>query len=249
VTAELSGLRALVTGGGSGIGLATARMFAERGVRVACLDLDVSAVAPPLAGVSGDVSSDEVEHSVAAAIDALGGGLDILVNNAGVLTRGTVLDTPIDEWRRVFETNVFGMVRVTRAVLPWLRVSSHAAIVNTCSLGALVGLPGAVAYSSSKGAVYSLTLALAADHLPDGIRVNCVVPAPVDTPWIRRLVAAAPDPDAVLAAAAARQPNGRLVAAEEVAAAVCYLASPLAGATTGTSIMIDGGTRGVLINR
>ena len=248
MTAQLSSRRALVTGGGSGIGLATAQMLAAQGAQVACLDLDVSAVPAPLVAVPGDVSSDDVDAAVAAAADALG-GLDILVNNAGILTRGTVADTPLDEWRRVFETNVFGLVRVTRAALPWLRASSCAAIVNTCSLGAVVGLPGAAAYSSSKGAVYSLTLAMAADHLPEGIRINCVVPAAVDTPWIRRLAEAAPDPAAVLAAAAARQPNGRLVTADEVAAAICYLASPLAGATTGTSITIDGGSRGVIIHR
>jgi NAD(P)-dependent dehydrogenase (short-subunit alcohol dehydrogenase family) len=243
---ELAGLRALVTGGASGIGLATARMLFARGARVACLDLNAHTVPEPLIGIHGDVSDDAVGGAVAAAAHRLG-GIDILVNNAGILARGTVEDNDLAEWDRVFQVNVFGMVRVTRAALPWLRRSSAAAVVNMCSLGATVGLPNALLYCSSKGAVYSLTLALAADHLREGIRVNCVTPAPVDTPWVRRLVDAAPDPEAALAAVSSRQPNGRLVNAEEVAAAICYLAGPLAGAVTGTSIAIDGGTRGVLL--
>ncbi|HEX5495828.1 MAG TPA: SDR family oxidoreductase [Mycobacteriales bacterium] len=246
MAAELSGLCALVTGGGSGIGLATAAMLADRGARVACLDLRTAAVPAPLIPVTGDVADDSVADAVTAAVGRLG-GLDVLVNNAGVLARGTVEDTDLAEWRRVFEINVLGMVRVTRAALPWLRSAAHAAIVNTCSLGALVGLPTAAPYCTSKGAVYALTLAMAADHLRDGIRVNCVVPAPVDTPWVRRQVAAAPDPVAGLAAVSARQPHGRLVTADEVAAAICYLAGPLAGSTTGTSITLDGGSRGVLL--
>jgi NAD(P)-dependent dehydrogenase (short-subunit alcohol dehydrogenase family) len=243
---EFAGLAALVTGGGSGIGLATARMLHDRGARVACVDVDVSAVPDPLLAVRGDVGEDTIAHAVADAADRLG-GIDVLVNNAGVLARGTVEDNDIAEWQRVYNVNVFGMVRVTRAALPWLRRSAQAAIVNTCSLGATVGLPAAAVYTSSKGAVYALTLAMAADHLREGIRVNCVTPAPVDTPWVRRIIAAAADPDQALADVNARQPNGRLVTADEVASAICYLAGPSAGATTGTSLAVDGGTRGVLV--
>jgi NAD(P)-dependent dehydrogenase (short-subunit alcohol dehydrogenase family) len=245
---ELSGLTALVTGGGSGIGLATGLMLADRGAEVVCLDLDVSGLPDRLTGVRGDVSDDAVGEVVEDVARRLG-GLDILVNNAGVLARGSVEEAPLEEWRRLFETNVLGMVRVTRAALPWLRGSDHASVVNTCSLGAMVGLPSSAPYSASKGAVYSLTLAMAADHLPEGVRVNCVVPGPVDTPWVRRVIDAAPDPAAQLAAAKARQPNGRLIRADEVASAVCYLAGPSAGAVTGTSITLDGGTRGVLTGR
>ena len=244
---EFDGLRALVTGGASGIGLATAELLAERGAAVVCLDRVEAQPPPPLRAVCGDVSSDAVRDVVARAVADLG-GLDVLVNNAGVLAQGTVEDSGLDEWRRLFETNVLGIVRVSGAALPWLRRSPVAAIVNTCSLGALVGLPRAAPYCASKGAVYALTMAMAADHLREGIRVNCVVPAPVDTPWLHRAAAAAPDPAARLAAAAARQPNGRLVSAREVAAAICYLAGPSAGATTGTSVTVDGGTRGVLIS-
>jgi 2-keto-3-deoxy-L-fuconate dehydrogenase len=169
----------------------------------------------------------------------------VLVNNAGIGAQGTVEDNPIDEWRRVLDVNLLGMVRTTRAALPHLRRSGRAAIVNTCSIAATAGLPARALYSATKGAVLSLTLAMAADHLPEGIRVNCVNPGTADTPWVRRLLDATPDPEAELAALRARQPTGRLVSAEEVAAAIAYLASPLASATTGTALAVDGGMQGL----
>jgi NAD(P)-dependent dehydrogenase (short-subunit alcohol dehydrogenase family) len=243
--AEFAGLRALVTGGASGIGLATARLLAARGARVACLDVAAGPIEPPLEQVGADVADDAAVR--AAVLDAAGrlGGIDILVNNAGVGAVGTVETNPDDEWHRVFDINVVGTVRVTRAALPWLRASASAAVVNTCSVAATAGLPDRALYSATKGAVLSLTLAMAADHLAEGIRVCCVNPGTVDTPWVRRLLAAAADPEAELRALRARQPSGRLVTAEEVAAAVAYLASPLAGATTGTVLAVDGGMQGL----
>jgi NAD(P)-dependent dehydrogenase (short-subunit alcohol dehydrogenase family) len=151
----------------------------------------------------------------------------------------------LDEWRRVFDVNVLGIVRVMRAALPHLRESDHASVVNTCSIAATAGLPDRALYSASKGAVLSLTLAMAADHLREGIRVNCVNPGTADTPWIARLLDSAVDPIAERAALEARQPSGRLVTADEVAAAVLYLAGPQAGATTGTSLAVDGGMAGL----
>jgi 2-keto-3-deoxy-L-fuconate dehydrogenase len=139
------------------------------------------------------------------------------------------------------------MVRVTRAALPHLRRSEHAAIVNLSSIAAHLGLPDRALYSATKGAVQALTAALAADHLAEGIRVCCVAPGTADTPWVRRLLDRSADPDAELAALRARQPTGRLVTAEEVAAAVAYLASPLAGATTGTVLAVDGGMHGLRV--
>jgi NAD(P)-dependent dehydrogenase (short-subunit alcohol dehydrogenase family) len=242
---ELKGLRALVTGGGSGIGRATAELLSERGAAVACLDLDPGAVPEPLLGVVADVSDDEsIAGAVADSVQRLG-GLDILVNNAGIGAQGTIESNPLDEWRRVFDVNVLGIVRTTRAALPSLRQSDHAAIVNTCSIAATAGLPQRALYSATKGAVLSLTLAMAADHVREGIRVNCVNPGTVDTPWVRRLLSAADDPDAELAALRKRQPTGRLVSADEVAAAIAYLASPLAGSTTGAAFAVDGGMSGL----
>jgi NAD(P)-dependent dehydrogenase (short-subunit alcohol dehydrogenase family) len=240
---EFTGIRALVTGGASGIGLATARLLTERGATVACLDLD--GPPEPLYGVRADIRDDEqVRPAVAQAVEHLG-GLDVLVNNAGIGAQGTVEDNDDAEWSNVFEVNVFGMVRMARAALPHLRRSEHAAIVNTCSIAATVGLPSRALYSATKGAVLSLTLAMAADHIREGIRVTCVNPGTADTPWIGRLLDAAADPEAERVALEARQPSGRLVSASEVAAAIAYLASPLASATTGTALAVDGGMDGL----
>jgi 2-keto-3-deoxy-L-fuconate dehydrogenase len=173
------------------------------------------------------------------------GGLDILINNAGIGAAGTVEDNPYEEWFRVLDVNVLGTVRVTRAALPYLRLSANAAIVNTCSIAATAGLPQRALYSASKGAIQSLTLAMAADHVHDGIRVNCVNPGTADTPWVQRLLDAAQDPVAERGALEGRQPMGRLVSAEEVAAAIAYLASPLAASTTGTALAVDGGMQGL----
>ncbi|MFJ4282445.1 SDR family NAD(P)-dependent oxidoreductase [Streptomyces massasporeus] len=242
---DFEGSRALVTGGASGIGRATAELLAERGARVAVLDLDPSPAGKPLLAHRADVTDDaSVREAVAAAVAGLG-GLDVLVNNAGIGAQGTVEDNPDDEWHRVYDVNVLGMVRTTRACLPHLRTSTHAAIVNTCSIAATAGLPQRALYSATKGAVYSLTLAMAADHVREGIRVNCVNPGTVDTPWVGRLLDTAPDPAAERAALEARQPTGRLVSPAEVAGAIAYLASPLSGATTGTALAVDGGMQGL----
>ncbi|WP_210569601.1 SDR family NAD(P)-dependent oxidoreductase [Streptomyces sp. GESEQ-4] len=242
---DFEGLRALVTGGASGIGRATAELLAARGAQVAVLDLDPSSVEKPLLAHRADVTDDaSVRQAVAAAVAELG-GLDILINNAGIGAQGTVEDNDDAEWHRVMDVNVVGMVRAARAALPHLRESSHAAIVNTCSIAATAGLPQRALYSATKGAVYSLTLAMAADHVREGIRVNCVNPGTVDTPWVGRLLGAAADPAAERAALEARQPTGRLVSAAEVAGAIAYLASPLSGATTGTALPVDGGMQGL----
>ncbi|MEV6901952.1 SDR family oxidoreductase [Amycolatopsis sp. NPDC051372] len=242
---EFDGLVAVVTGGASGIGLATATLLAERGARVAVLDLKTDDVPEPLAGFRCDVTADA---EVKAAIDAVAerfGRIDVLVNNAGIGAAGDVADNSDDEWHRVYDVNVVGMVRVTRAALPHLKASPSAAVVNTCSIAAWAGLPQRALYSATKGAVLSLTLAMATDHLPHRIRVNCVCPGTADTPWVGRLLDAAADPAAERAALAARQPMGRLVTADEVASAITYLASPLSASTTGTALAVDGGMHGL----
>ncbi len=239
---ELEGLAAVVTGGGSGIGLATARLLASRGARVAVLDVTPGA---EFLALRADVTDDEsVRLAVVTAAERLG-GIDILVNNAGIGAIGTVADNPDEQWHQVFDVNVVGMVRVTRAALPYLRRSAHAAIVNTCSIAATAGLPERALYAATKGAVLSLTLAMATDHLREGIRVNCVNPGTADTPWVGRLLDQADDPETERAALAARQPLGRLVTADEVAAGIAYLASPAAGSVTGTALAIDGGMAGL----
>ena len=242
---DFKGLRFVVTGGASGIGYAVATAAMERGATVAVLDLDPTTAPNGAIMQRADVADDaSITNAIQHVAEAMG-GIDVVVNNAGIGAQGTVETNSLDEWRRVFEVNVFGMVRVTRAALPHLRRSPHAAIVNTCSIAATAGLPDRALYSASKGAVLSLTLAMAADHLHEGIRVNCVNPGTADTPWIARLLDRAADPAAERAALEARQPSGRLVTAQEVAAAVLYLAGPDAGATTGTSLAVDGGMAGL----
>ncbi|HTC68697.1 MAG TPA: SDR family oxidoreductase [Acidothermaceae bacterium] len=247
MTAEFEGLVAVVTGGSSGIGLQTARLLASRGAKVACLDLVIDGLDPDLFGVRADVTDDASVKTAIEAVVAQFGGIDIVINNAGIGARGDVAANDDAEWHRAFDVNVVGMVRVSRAALPHLRASSHAAIVNTGSIAAWTGLPARALYSATKGAVLALTLAMAADHVHEGIRVNCVNPGTADTPWVGRLLDAATDPAAERASLEARQPLGRLVTADEVAYAIAYLASPAAGSTTGTALAVDGGMYGLRV--
>ena len=239
--AEFTGLVAAVTGGASGIGLATAKLLAERGARVAVLDIAPNELPDGIDGIVCDVTSRE---TIAVAIQTIRdqlGGLDILVNNAGISAVGTVEDNDDAEWARVLDVNVIGMARVTAAALPLLRASDAAAVVNLCSIAAVNGLPQRAVYSASKGAVLALTFAMATDHVREGIRVNCVSPGTVDTPFVNRMLQKFDDPIAERAALDARQATGRMVTPEEVAGAIAYLASPLSGSTTGTALEVDGG--------
>ncbi|MDP9906985.1 MULTISPECIES: SDR family oxidoreductase [Arthrobacter] len=243
MSTEFEGLVALVTGGASGIGAAIADRLADGGAQVAVLDLNPSGT--PHFGVECNVADDASVRSAVDAVVRKFGRLDVVVNNAGIGAQGDISANDDAEWHRVLDINVVGIARVSRAALPYLRESPAAAIVNTCSIAATAGLPQRALYSASKGAVLSLTLAMAADHVREGIRVNCVNPGTVDTPWVGRLLESSADPAAERAALNARQPHGRLVEAAEVAGAVAYLASPLSGSTSGTSLAIDGGMQGL----
>ncbi|MGO4652617.1 SDR family NAD(P)-dependent oxidoreductase [Arthrobacter sp. 2RAF22] len=243
MSTEFEGLVALVTGGASGIGAAIADRLADGGAQVAVLDLNPSGT--PHFGVECNVADDASVRSAVDAVVRKFGRLDVVVNNAGIGAQGDISANDDAEWHRVLDINVVGIARVSRAALPYLRESPAAAIVNTCSIAATAGLPQRALYSASKGAVLSLTLAMAADHVREGIRVNCVNPGTVDTPWVGRLLESSADPAAERTALNARQPHGRLVEAAEVAGAVAYLASPLSGSTSGTSLAIDGGMQGL----
>lgn len=239
--AEFAGLVAAVTGGGSGIGLATARLLAERGARVVALDIAVDGLSEEITGIVCDVTSRESVAAAMAEIEERFGALDILVNNAGISAVGTVEDNDDAEWMHVLDVNVVGIARVTAGALALLRASAAAAVVNVCSIAALNGLPERAVYSASKGAVLGLTFAMATDHVREGIRVNCVSPGTVDTPFVSRMLQKFDDPVAERAALDARQATGRMVTPDEVAGAIAYLASPLARSTTGTALEVDGG--------
>jgi len=238
---EFEGTVSIVTGGASGIGLATARALTERGSTVGVLDLAVEGLDDRLHGFEADVGDRASVDAAVAAVAERFGRIDIVVNNAGISAVGTVEENDDAEWRRVLDVNVVGMARVSAAALPALRRSPAAAIVNLCSIAALNGLPQRALYSASKGAVLALTYAMATDHVREGIRVNAVSPGTVHTAFVDRMLRGFDDPEGERAALDARQATGRMVTPEEVATAVAYLASPRSGSTTGTALEVDGG--------
>ncbi|MBP1326302.1 NAD(P)-dependent dehydrogenase (short-subunit alcohol dehydrogenase family) [Leucobacter exalbidus] len=238
---EFAGLTAIVTGGASGIGAETAAVLAERGAQVAVLDLNPAGADEAYLRVACDVSDSQSVASAVAQVVERFGGIDIVVNNAGISAVGTVEDNPDDEWTKVLNINVMGIVRVTREALPHLRNSDAASVVNLCSIAALNGLPQRALYGATKGAVLSLTYAMATDHIAEGVRVNCVSPATVHTPFVDRMLQGFADPVAEKAALDARQATGRMVQPREVAEAIAYLASPRSGSVVGTALDVDAG--------
>lgn len=239
------GLQVLVTGGGSGIGRAAAARFLELGAQVAVIDPDPAGAPEGTASVRADISDRaQVDRAVGECADALG-GIEVVVNNAGVSAVGDVTANDDAEWARVLSVNVTAIARVGAAALPHLRASEHAAIVNMSSIAATAGLQERVLYSATKGAVQAMTMAMATDHLADGIRVNCVNPGTVATEFVDRMLQNFPDPVAERKALDARQPPGRMVTPQEVAETVVFLASPLNTSTTGTSLAVDGGMHGL----
>ena len=242
---EFKGLVAVVTGAGSGIGLAVAQHFHDNGAKVYGLDLQEGSMSPFAQFITCDIGNPESVSSAFAELAKHTSVIDIVANNAGIGATGTVEDASEEDWHKVLNINVVGTSRVSAAAMPLLRKSKSPAIVNTCSIAATAGIPKRAVYSASKGAIMSLTLAMAADHVKEGIRVNCVNPGTADTPWVARLLSQAKDPVAERAALEGRQPMGRLVNAQEVASAIAYLASPRQASTTGTILAVDGGMQGL----
>ena len=245
MTLQLEGMSAVVTGSGSGIGLATAKMLADYGVTVWGFDLTRGELPENLTWIRCDVTNNSEVDNAFAELAQYSASLDIVVNCAGIGAVGSIEGATDDEWSRVYQTNVVGIARVTSRALAMLRESTVGSVINICSIAATVGLPDRAVYSASKGAVLALTKAMAADCIEDRIRVNCVNPGTADTPWVDRLLSQADDPVAERTALNARQPMGRLVTADEVASAVCFLASPLQASTTGASLAVDGGMDGL----
>ena len=237
---EFEGVVAVVTGGSSGLGAAISQELASRGADVWTLDVQTPAE-PSARVVHCDVSDTESVQSAIDRVVASAGRLDIGVANAGIGAQGKIGNNSDEEWLGVFEANVFGSVRVARSAMPHLERSPHGALVFTSSIAAATVLPDRVLYSASKGALNALTLALTADSLETGVRVNAVAPGTAAAPWVGRLLDSATDPEAERRALANRQLTGRLVSPEEVAGAVAYLASPRSGSTTGVVLAVDGG--------
>lgn len=244
---DFDGLVAVITGGAMGIGRATADYLFARGAKIAILDPTPVDDNNYLGIICDITSNDQVVEAIGKVKEKFG-AIDILVNNAGIGAAGQIGENEDSEWARVFDVNVFGAVRVTRAALPLLKQSKHAVIVFSGSVVGEIGVPNRVLYSATKGALETITRAMAADFVGDGIRVNAVSPATADTPWIGRLLAAADDPKAASAALIARQPMKRLITPQEVAHAIAYLAHPLSSSTTGTVLSVDAGMHSIRVN-
>lgn len=238
MTQEFKDSVVLITGGGAGIGLATAELLLARGAQVAILDLDTSGAAPGCECHQGSVTDDSAIQKAVGAVAEKHGRIDVLVNNAGVSFYGTVEDGALDEWARVIDINMLGVVRMTRAALPHLRRSSHGAIVNIASCLSQTGLAKRALYSATKGGVEALSRAMAADLVSEGIRVNCVNPGTVDTAFVQGLAAIV---GRDMSEFAARQATGHMVTPDEVAHAIAYLARPGARSTVGAVLTVEAG--------
>ncbi|MGH9313221.1 MAG: SDR family NAD(P)-dependent oxidoreductase [Vicinamibacterales bacterium] len=248
---DLSDRITLVTGAGSGIGAAIADTFARAGARVLVTDLDersAAATAERIAGAGGqaeplalDVRDEEACHAIAMRVEERSGRLDVLVNNAGVGHVGTVLQTDGADLDRLYAVNVRGVFNVTKAFLPGMVARKAGVIINMASIGGLVGIRDRIAYCVSKSAVVGLTKCMALDHALDGIRVNCICPGRVETPFVTARLREYPDPERAYREMAASQAIGRMGRPEEIAAAALYLASDEAAFVTGAALAIDGG--------
>ena len=241
----------IVTGAGSGIGQAMALLFAREGARVLAADVNGSAAEATAATIIAaggvcearqvDVIEPEQVRSMIERAVELYGRVDILCNNAGIGSTTDVIDCEPDDWDRVMTVNVKSVYLGCKYVLPHMIRQGGGVIVNTASVAGMVGIVKRASYSASKGAVIALTRQVAMDFVEHGIRVNCVCPGTVDSPWVGRLLNQTDDPAAARASLVARQPMGRLGTPEEVAAAALYLASDDAAFITGTGLVIDGG--------
>jgi NAD(P)-dependent dehydrogenase (short-subunit alcohol dehydrogenase family) len=245
---RLIGRRAIVTGGGAGIGRAIATRLSAEGARVMVADVDLGSAEAVVREIGSDAVAHEVdvsdEDSAAAMIRRASeewGGLDVLVNNAGIGIAAKTPDTASDDWHRVLDVCLTGTFYAMKHAIPVLREGGGGAIINMSSVAALVGVADRAAYCAAKGGILALTRAAAIDHVAEGIRVNCIAPGTVDTPWVERITSGYDDPEAARQAMEERQPHGRLVSPEEIAAMAAYLASDEAESVVGAAMVVDGG--------
>jgi NAD(P)-dependent dehydrogenase (short-subunit alcohol dehydrogenase family) len=242
---RLEGKRAIVTGGAAGIGRAIAHRLAAEGARVVVADVDedgargvAEEIGPAAVARPVDVRDGDSFAALIGGVVEEWGGLDVLVNNAGVGSAATVEDTSPEEWDRIMSVTLNGAFHGMRHAVPVMRAGGGGSIVNIASVAGLVGIPGRAAYCAAKGGVIALTRAAAVDHVGDGIRINCIAPGTVDTPWIDRITGG---DEATREAMRERQPHGRFVTPEEIAAMAAYLAADEAGSAIGAVMVVDGG--------
>jgi NAD(P)-dependent dehydrogenase (short-subunit alcohol dehydrogenase family) len=245
---RLEGKRAIVTGAGAGIGRSIALRLASEGARVAIADVDESAAGKVASEIEGETlarrtdvtRAGEVEDLVAGVVEAWG-GLDVMVNNAGVGVAATAVETTEEDYERVMDVCVKGTLLGMKYAIPAIRTAGGGSVINMSSVAALVGITDRAVYSAAKGAILSMTRAAAVDHVEEGVRVNCIAPGTVDTPWISRITSGYEDPEAARANMQARQPHGRFVTPEEIAAMAAYLAADESASCIGACMVVDGG--------
>jgi len=245
---RLAGKRAIVTGAGSGIGRAIALRLASEGALLVLADVDERAAEGVANEIDGetlvqktDVTRDsDVEALVGRAVSEWG-GLDVMVNNAGVGVAGTAVTTTEEEYERVMDVCVRGTFLGMRHAIPAMAESGGGSVINMSSVAALVGLVDRAVYSAAKGAILAMTRASAIDHVGEGVRVNCIAPGTVDTPWVARITSGYDDPEEARANMQARQPHGRFVTPEEISAMAAYLAADESASVIGACMIVDGG--------
>ena len=245
---RLEGKRTIVTGAGSGIGRAIALRLAAEGARVVLADVEGDAANEVAEEIESETLVHDTDVTDAESVEKLVGwvvsewdGLDVMVNNAGVGIASTVVDAAEEDYDKMMDVCVRGTYLGMKYAIPAIGESGGGTVINMSSIAALVGLNDRAIYCAAKGAILSMTRAAAIDHIEEGVRVNCIAPGTVDTPWISRITSTYEDPEEARATMQARQPHNRFVSPEEIAAMAAYLASDESGSTVGACMTVDGG--------
>jgi NAD(P)-dependent dehydrogenase (short-subunit alcohol dehydrogenase family) len=242
---------AIITGGASGIGRATAALFAQEGAAVAILDVNAEAGKAAAAEIQAsggkaifipcNVAKAEDCQAAVEQTAAAFGGVNILVNNAGIIRRATVISTTEEEWERVMAVNVKSVFLMSKYAIPYMEKAGGGSIINNSSAWGLKGGGNAVSYCASKGAVANMTRAMAIDHGKQNIRVNAICPGDTDTPMLRNEAKQLGQVEERFMAEAAQRPLGRYAQPVEIAQAALYLASEASSYVTGALLVVDGG--------
>ena len=248
---RLEGKRTIVTGAGAGIGRAIALRLSGEGAKVALADVDEDAAkqaAEEIGESGGEAFVHKTDVTRAGDVEVLiervvseWDGLDVMVNNAGVGIASNVVDANEEDYDTMMDVCVRGTYLGMKYAIPAIRDSDGGSVINMSSIAALVGLNDRAIYCAAKGAILSMTRAAAIDHIEEGVRVNCIAPGTVDTPWISRITSTYEDPEEARKNMQARQPHNRFVTPEEIAAMAAYLASDEAGSAIGACMTVDGG--------